>query len=145
MKRLLLLLLGLVPFPLGWLVNWLMMNGSSRWLPWYGVIFAVIWFFLAYCFFPFAKNLVETVVLLNLPAAVVLILLAVQQIFFHSYWLNAAGAWTQIFYLPLVFLVTNSLWWTPSLLPSYCIAFLLLVAVSLLGCVMRRRRLRKFS
>lgn len=140
MKRFVLLLWGLLLFPLGWLVNWLVMNVSSRWLGWYGVITLAVWFFLAYRFSRFNRNTVEAVLMLNLPAAIVLILLAVQHLIFHAYWMNPVGIWTQMFYLPVLFWGTQLSVWTPSMLLAYCVCFVLLVAAALLGCITYKRR-----
>lgn len=141
MKRFLLLLLGLIPFLFGWLVNWLVMNVSVRWLNWYGVILLVIWFFFAYCFSRFAKNTAEVVLFLNFPAAAVLILIGIQELVLHAYWMNLVGRFTQMFYLPLLSIAFRLTTWSHTMFFTYCAAFLLLIAVSLVGGITRRRHI----
>ena len=139
MKRFVLLLWGLLLFPLGWLVNWLVMNVSSRWLGWYGVITLAVWFFLAYRFSRFNRNTVEAVLMLNLPAAIVLILLAVQHLIFHAYWMNHIGLWSQLFYLPVINLGVNLTSWSHTLFPAYAAGFILMICCSFVGCNLREK------
>ncbi len=143
MKHFILLLCGLIPFPLGWLANRLILNFSVWWIRWYAVIILVIWFFLAYGFSRFFKSIPQVIFLLNLPAAIVLLLLTTQQFTFHPYWMNAAGLWTQLFYLPLISLSAGLTAWTHHMIVTYCAAFVLLLAASLLGCIARGRRIRR--
>ena len=140
MKRLFLPLLGLVPFLCGWLVNELILKPSPLGHLGYAVGFLVLWFLLAYGFSRLVKSIPWAMVLLHLPAAVVLLLLGVQELILHAYWLNPVGLWTQFFYLPLINLATRLFPWSDRMLWIYCTSFLLLLATALLGCLARRHR-----
>ena len=46
------------------------------------------------------RGMALTMLCINLPALVVLVLLGVQELSLHAYWDNAVGLLTQFFYLP---------------------------------------------
>lgn len=143
MRKMLLLLLGFMPFLFGRLLNWAMMTVFiDITLPYFfiGVITMAIWFLFSYFFCNATNTHTQAVVLLNLPAAFVLILVGIQELVLHSYWMNPVGMWTQMFYLPLLnigFRLTRGL---ESMFSAQCACFILMIAVSYFGCYVRKKR-----
>lgn len=136
MKRLVLLMFGFSPFLIGGLINWYLMTYTHS-VPPLNLICGFVYFmwFLASYFFRLTKTK-ATVAYLNAPAAVILILLAVQELG-GAYWSNPLGLWTQFFYLPFMragFVMTP---WSSRVLTGYCACFALMLVVSALGCRFR--------
>lgn len=134
MKKIIPIILGLTPFLFGGFLNWIMLTFSNLVpnLILVAVMFLLMWFL-------FARILSGcvgrwAVLLLNLPAFLVLILLGIQELYFGSYWLNFVGIWTQYFYLPLLNLGYALTTFFHRLTPAYCACFLIMAAVSALGC-----------
>ena len=141
----LLFLVGLSPFLLGWLLSRAMMTifaeMGGAWLYLVlGLAMLMLWAVAAGILgFKGSKGrMALTVLCLNLPAAVVLVLLGVQELALHAYWTNAVGLWTQMFYLPVLRLGAILGGWTGQLFWAYFAAFLLLVLVSWMGCRARQ-------
>ena len=134
MAMLILAALGLLPFLLGGGLNAWMMARPEALPPFLGIGIGVLalWFFLSLGAFRFVRGIGRVVIPLNLPALIVLVLLGVQAIR-GSYWMNALGAWTQFFYLPLIYMGSLATAWSRAVFPAYCAAFLMLAAVSCLG------------
>jgi len=138
------LLFGCLPFFLGRLLDW------SLWTIFYQTGFPVpfwvvcavslfLWGLLAWCVCRCSGGRWLGLILLNLPAFVTLLLLGIQEVILHAYWMNAAGIWTQMFYLPFIgvgFVLTS---WSSSVFSAYCASFLLMVFFSALGYLIRRR------
>ncbi len=141
MERMRPLILGLVPFPVGRVMDWMLVTASVR-LPLglIGIGMLVLWCFIAYWCYGRVGRTVKTVFWLNLPALAVLVLLGVQTLVFHAYWGNLAGAWTQLFYLPLLTLGFTLTAWSDTMFPVYCAGFLLLAAAAVLGCRIKKGR-----
>jgi len=142
MKKAVLFISGLIPFLMGYLMNWSMLNifFDVR-VPYalISIITLVIWGLLSYFLSGYAGTYKQTVILMNLPAFIVLILISVQLLIFKAYWLNIIGMAVQIFYLPLMnisFLLTS---WSHNMLPAYFAAFILMVAASSLGCYANKK------
>lgn len=137
----LLVILGLLPFVAGGLMNHSMLAHPDTLPPFLliGLLLLLGWGLIS--FFAVRRGgCVETVVLsLNAVAALVLVLLGVQELILGAYWTNAAGAWTQYFYLPLLNLGFTLTSWSHSVFPAYAAAFVLLAAASALGCVLGKR------
>lgn len=128
--------LGLIPFLLGELLNWIMLTNDSVDLSslifTVGMLILLIWFLSSYLLIDWSSSK-HLLIFLNLPAALVLALVAIQELIFKSYWLGFIGAFTQHFYLPLLnfgFILTS---WAHHVLPAYSVSFLLLLAMSYLG------------
>ncbi len=136
--------LGLLPFTLGGLLNWLLMSSSYVLPP---VVLAAValvallaWSALAYTVKPYIKNRRKVVLSLHIVPLFILILLGIQELILHGYWMNFLGLLTQLYYLPLLNLCSAlTRWWNPSLFSSYCVAFLLMVAASIIGCRLRKK------
>ena len=124
-KAAVLFLVGLSPFLLGWLLS----LGMTT-------IFAQMgaWFYIVVGLAVLTLWMVVSMLCINLPALVVLVLLGVQELSLHAYWDNAVGLLTQFFYLPLLRLGAIVAMWTGQVFWFYFGAFLLLVLSSWLGC-----------
>ena len=141
----LLVILGLLPFAAGGVMNHSMMAHPDTLPPFLliGLLLLLGWGLIS--FFAVRRGgSVETVVLsLNAVAALVLILLGVQELILGAYWMNAAGAWTQFFYLPLLNLGFTLTPWSHSVFPAYAASFILLAAASALGSLLGTRSRQK--
>lgn len=139
MRKLGLVLAGLTPFLFGGIQNWAMMKYMDAVMPFklIGAGFLLLWLCFALALGTDWEK--QTVFLLNLPAFVVLLLIFVQEVILSAYWRNAAGMWTQLFFLPLLhtgFALTS---WTHSVFPAYAASFALMVCASCLGCLLQRK------
>lgn len=104
MKKVILFILGLTPFVLGFLMNsWLMKNQNSV-LPFklIGIIFLLYWVLVGFTTCKFGKTPLKSAIIANLPAFLMLLLILFQEIVLRRYWANMFGIVTQFYYLPLV-------------------------------------------
>lgn len=136
----LLICLGALPFVLGRALNWVMLTWQNTLPPLLliALLFLLVWGLIAFLARPRTKSTAAVILPLNLIAFLVLLLLGVQELILHAYWLNPVGWLTQFYYLPLLrvgFLLTG---WTSSVFAAYCAAFLLMLVASALGCKLRR-------
>ncbi len=135
-----LLLLGATPFLFGGIVNWYVMQHLDASLPFevIGIVFLAYWGLLAFLFSRKGIQTKRVVLLLNFVAAIVLVLLGIQEIVFHDYWADSIGIWTQFFYLPV--LRIGAIFYrllAPLSGNMYLIdifSFILMVAASYVGC-----------
>ena len=145
MKKMILFLLGLIPFVFGFLMNsWLMQNQNivlaSKLI---GIIFLIFWILVGFITFKLEKTPLKSAIIINLPAFLILLLIIYQEIILAQYWSNIFGLATQFYYLPLInissFLISIFLpltsfgIWSESL-----IAFLLMFASYYLGCYLKK-------
>lgn len=138
MKKLILFLIGLIPFVSGFLMNsWLMQNPNSV-LPFklIGSIFLVFWVLVGSITCKFDKTPYHSAVIIHLPALLVLLLIMYQDMILGQFWSNIFGLATQFYYLPLInissFIVGGGLYvqmWTASI-----VAFFLMYGCYYLGC-----------
>jgi len=142
MKKALLILLGCIPFLIGWLINASMMANPETLPPLFliGVVFLLAWGAAAFIARPRFQSGKQVVILLNLVAALDLLLVCIQEIILGAYWMNAIGAWTQFYYLPLMNFGFTLTAWSHQTFTAYIAAFILMVAVSALGCRLRNRK-----
>lgn len=133
--------LSLLPFAIGSIQNWYILICEEAVLP-YGLISLVVlllWGCIAFLFNGRNLSTKTIVISLNLIAALDLLLIGIQELILHSYWMNFVGSWSQLFYLPMLnlgFRLTN---WSHSMFVAYVACFGLMVAVSLTGCKLRRK------
>lgn len=141
MKSLSLFVLGFIPFLIGRLLNWRMFADMNSMPPLFviGLITLAVWFIISYSFFNPTKSLKRTVLLFNLPATLVLILVGIQELILHAYWMNYVGKWTQLFYLPLLNIGFRLTWFSHTVFPAYCASFTLMIAASFLGCYLHKK------
>ena len=130
------LIAGAIPFVLGSIQNKLMMYFSNEVLPFYlmGALFWVFWGLLAFGFHRKMEDTKKVVVLLNLIAAIDLLLLSVQELIVHAYWMNRIGVWSQLFYLPMIKIGFTLADWSHTVFSAYAVSFVLMIAASVLGC-----------
>ena len=105
MKKLLLLLLGLLPLAFGYGLNALMLGACyDVALPygWIGVGMLAVWFLFGMLSRPLGDSAFQAVLVAHVPALIALALLLYQEWFLGRCWLNVFGMATQMFYLPLV-------------------------------------------
>lgn len=149
MKKMILLLVGLIPFVLGFLMNsWLMQNQNSV-LPFklIGILFLVFWVLVGFKTCKFEKTPLKSAVIIHLPAFLILLCIMYQEIIVGHYWSNIFGMSTQLYYLPLItissFLVGLFLSFTPwaiHIWSASLLAFLLMFSSYYLGCYLKNRR-----
>ena len=142
MKRILLIIIGLIPLPLGFLLNHCMMNSNSN-LPTLliSIVMLVIWFFISMVSARFVSSKIETIILLNASAFLILLLNLFQEYIIGHYFMNYIGVSTQFFYLPFLslgFTITSgissllaSILYTTTL--AYIVVFMCLILVTWLG------------
>ena len=136
-----LLILGALPFILGGIQNWYMLNNPDSLLP-YGLIafvFLSAWCFIAFLLNKDGKRTRQIVLFLNLIAALDLLLVGIQELIFHAYWMNHIGLWSQLFYLPVLNLGVNLTSWSHTLFLAYAAGFILMICCSFVGCNLRKK------
>ena len=136
-----LILLGALPFVFGGIQNWYMTTHMDYNPPYTLIAVAVllIWGLLTFLFNKDGGRTKHIVVCLNLIAAVDLFLIGIQELIRHAYWMNPIGAWSQLFYLPILNFGFTFTSWSPRVFLAYAAAFLLMVGASLLGCKLREK------
>ena len=136
-----LIVLGALPFVIGGILNWCMYNMPFN-LP-YGalsVLLLFVWGGFAFLFKGTGQSTIKIVLFLNFIAAIDVILVGVQELILHAYWMNSVGLWTQFFYLPLLNLGFTLTSWSHTMFPVYAACFILLIVASVIGCKLRERR-----
>lgn len=145
MKGMILFLLGLIPFVLGFLMNsWLMQNQNSV-LPSniIGIIFLIFWVLVGFITCKHGKKRLTSTITINLTAFLILLLIMYQEAILDRYWSNIFGWSTQIYYLALInissfllgiFLPST----TVGIWPESLIAFLLMFASYYIGCYLNK-------
>lgn len=135
------ILLGALPLAVGVMQNWCMLTGISLILPYslISVLFLVVWGCFAYFLKGKRQSTKKVVISLNLIAALDLMLLAVQELVLHAYWMNIIGRWSQFFYLPMLSFGFSLTRWSHTVFPAYAASFILMVAVSFAGCKLREK------
>ena len=138
--KLLAILLGFIPYGLGRLMDWSMMEYSDTLPPLKLIAFAVLllWGILAYLL-RFRLTTKDTILFLNVIPALNLLLIAIQELILKAYWPNMLGIMTQLYYLPLLNLSYGLTFWAHTVFPAYCAAFLLMGIVSFLGCEIHKQ------
>ena len=133
--------LGVFPFLIGGIQNWYMLTYVDSVLPYGFISLAVLllWGCIAYLLNDRYHRTKSIVISLNLIATLVLLLLGIQELMLHAYWMNLVGKWSQLFYLPMInlgFSLTN---WGHSVFAAYVACFILMVAVSIVGCKLKEK------
>lgn len=145
MKKIILVVIGLLPFPVGYFMNYLIMSDTffNKALPYgtIGLVFLLCWFLLGKVLSPLADTIKKASILAHSVALLVLILNLFQVIILKQYWANHVGVATQFYFLPLL---NISFTLTPmfhSLSVVYIVSFSLMCVSFYLGC----RTSRHFS
>ena len=133
--------LGALPFIVGGMQNWYMLSYTDLLLP-YGLIsvsFLLVWGCIAFLLNANHQSTHKIVIFLNLIAMLDLLLIGVQELIFHAYWMNSIGVWSQLFYLPVINLGFGLTKWGHSVFLAYAAGFVLMVAASFVGCKLREK------
>jgi hypothetical protein len=141
MKKFMLFFLGLIPFALGFIINAIMTQNKDLLLPYklIGIMCILFWGFIGFKTCEFGKTSLESAIIANLPAFLVLLLNLYQEIILGQYWLNIFGAATQFYYLPLVNLSAPFTFWSHDFWTVYIIEFLLMFASYYAGAYLKKR------
>ena len=143
MPELMLTLTGLLPFAAGYGIHRMMTAYPDVRLPYglIGLIFLLIWGGIAFLAGSFARrNPLAKIICMNGVALVVLVLLGIQELVLGAYFSNAAGIWTQLYYLPLLQLGFSLTSWSSRVFTADAAAWLLMAAASYLGFRLGRRQ-----
>lgn len=108
MNKLKLFLFSISPFVIGYLLNYLITK-----LNWYGIrilifsiIFVLYWFFIGYKSYDYVKNIKQSILIGNSFAIISIILVLIQEIILKRYMLNIIGFLSQMYYLPIMGLIS---------------------------------------
>ncbi len=108
MNKLKLFLFSISPFVIGYLLNYLITK-----LNWYGIkififsiIFVLYWYFIGYKSYYYVKNIKQSILIGNSFAIVSIILVLIQEIILKRYMLNIIGFLSQMYYLPVIGLIS---------------------------------------
>ena len=149
MKNWKLLLWGILPLPLGYLLNYAMWHFplSGLLLTGTNLLLLLLWGYLAYRLSSPRGNPILQALLLCAFGLAVLVLVLFQEVVREGYWFNFVGVGSQMFFLPFLplgFTVSNplvSLLMSPiGMWPGYIAAWLLMLAAAWVGCTLRKRR-----
>ncbi len=142
MKKLLLFLIGLLPFALGFAMNALLMANMNFVLPYklIGIIWLLLWGFFGYLMRDYAGSGIKSAAIAHSVALADLLLLLYQELVLGRYWLNFLGSATQFYYLPVLNIsFTLSAWATDRIWVAYIVSFTLTCAAFFIGCGIRKR------
>jgi hypothetical protein len=137
MKKMTLLSVGIIPFFIGYGMNYLMLDPFFYMVLPYeliGIAFLIVWFFVGRYSYKLVGTRKAATILGNSIAFIVLLLIIYQEYIHGQYWMNQVGLATQFYYLPLIslaFIFTRMFHTMP---PSYIAAFLMMCIVFYLGC-----------
>lgn len=136
-----LIALGALPLGLGSIQNWYMQTHPDARMP-YGLIalaVLLLWGTLAFLLNGQGRKTKKVMLFLHAIAAADLLLVAIQELIVHGYFVNSIGLWTQYFFLPLLWLGFGVTGWSAFVFPAYAASFCLLLAAAYLGCKIREK------
>ncbi|MFY3792333.1 hypothetical protein ACOQFO_11725 [Ureibacillus sp. MALMAid1270] len=144
MKKLVLILIGFIPFVIGLQMNTWLMENQDRVLPFeiIGIVFLIFWILVGFITSKFEKTPLKTAIIINLPAFLVLLLIMYQSIILGHTWPNLFGLATQMYFLPLVNIsskIIGILFFYVHIWSASLLAFLLMFVASYFGSYLRRR------
>lgn len=147
MNKLMLFLIGLIPLPLGYIMNHLMMTVyyDKALYGTVGVTFLIAWFGLGLATYHFSDSDKEAVVISHMFALVDLVLILFQEIILGHYWFNQIGISTQFFYLPLVNIAGRLTFFFHRAYWIYIAAFALMCMTFYLGRLAGKKRINKYN
>lgn len=140
-KKVTLILIGSIPFFIGYGMNALILGVPSVALPFKLISIAalILWFLIGRYSYKLADTKTEAAVLGNAIAFVVLLLVLYQECILGQYWFNQLGAASQLYYVPffgLAYIFTGMFHTMPS---TYIAAFLMMCIVFYLGCLTSKK------
>ena len=135
-------LLGFVPFILGWMTNWLLFgNVSVRIIVWFAALYGpIVWAALSYAACRMLRSVSKTMLLINAVAFIDLLLIYWQEMVRQQYFGGFIGACTQFYYLPWLRWGVLLAIETSTMVPAYFMSFLVMLICSYLGCKMAVKR-----
>ena len=139
-----LIALGLIPFALGGLLQWILSLNNFLLAPAVLIVISLvtllIWGVLAYLIKPYIKSTSKVMLGMHVIPLLVLLLHGIQGPVLHQYWPNFLGLLTQIYYLPLVRIASILTSWMGTSMFLIClVSFLLMVGVSFAGCKLNKK------
>lgn len=145
MKKVRLLLLGLLPLIAGYILNFLILNTAVPILG-LNIIFLLFWAYLCYRFAEPGRSVLIQSLCACAVGFVMLALILFQEIAVGAYWPNFLGFASQIYFLPLITLVTIPM--APfmdviTMSPIMIAVQICLFAVSCLACWLKTRRYKR--
>lgn len=139
-----LIALGLIPFALGGLLQWILSLNNFLLAPPILIVISLvtllIWGVLAYLIKPYIKSTTKVMLGMHVIPLIVLLLHGIQGPILHQYWPNFFGLLTQIYYLPLVrigSLLTS--WFGTTMFITCLVSFLLMVLSTFVGCKLNKK------
>lgn len=139
-----LIALGLIPFALGGLLQWILTLNNFLLSPTIPIVISLVtlllWAALAYLIKPYIKSTSKVMLGMHVIPLIVLLLHGIQGPILHQYWPNFFGLLTQIYYLPLVrigSLLTG--WMGATMFLICCVSFLLMVLAAFVGCKLNKK------
>lgn len=144
MKKVILLLLGLVPFIVGFLMNgWIIQNPDDV-LPYkvIGITFLAFWLLVGFLTAKFSNTPLKSTSIINLPAMFILLIIMYQDIIASEFLSNAFGRATQYYFMPLLNIGASIVgtFLTVHVWSASFIAFLLMFAAYYLGAYLKEQR-----
>lgn len=141
MKKLVLLFLGFLPLPFGFLLNYILMSNvdmqSSMLFNIFSLVILVLWILLGYLTCKLGGSSFKSLAIIHIPALCVLLLLLFQELVQHSYWFNIFGTVTQFFYLPFLNIAFDITFWSGAMWVSYIMAFGIMLTMYAVGSKIR--------
>lgn len=141
MRKPVMLLMGLMPFAVGYiesvLLNWTNFPAQL----WVSVVLLAGWGAIAFALYAEGDSAFWNTALLQIPAGVVLALLLYQELVRGAYWGNTAGVLTQVYYFPVLALGFSFTQAFSRVWPAYIACFVLMALAALVGGTARARRL----
>lgn len=128
MKKLTLLAIGLIPLPLGYVLNHLLMTVYWDRFGMIGVAFLLLWFSLGVLTKHITHSDKEAMVMVHVFAFLDLLLILFQENVLQRYWFNRIGALSQFFFLPLLNIASRLAFFAYGLSWIYITAFALMCA-----------------
>ena len=139
-----LIAIGLIPFALGGLLQWILSLNNFLLAPAGLIVISLvtllIWGILAYLIKPYIKSTTKVMLGMHVIPLIVLLLHGIQGPILHQYWPNFFGLLTQIYYLPLVrigSLLTS--WFGTTVFITCLVSFLLMVLSAFVGCKLNKK------
>ena len=138
MKKIIILIAGFSPLLMGYILNMFVSqsNGTNLDMAYdfISIFFFLYWGVLGFALCNFNRKMTSTLIVYNFPAAIVLILILIQELINKAYWNNEWSTVTQMFYLPTLRLSYRV---TPDFMhymwQTYIVSFVLLLMISVLG------------
>ena len=137
MKKFILLLEGIIPFFIGYVINYLVMGPFYNTVLPYKLIsitFLIAWFFVGRYSYRFVSNKKVATIMGNSVALIVLLFILYQEVILGQYWTNQVGMATQFYYLPLINLASVFTRMFHTMPATYVTGFLMMCIVYYLGC-----------